>query len=72
MPLVEIPVWFEHEGKEKLGYFVSPDSKIWYLTYHAQYIGTLTIRDGAWHFKSNDSLEDLTDYFGDVVMAWYQ
>ena len=72
MHTVEIPVSFEYKGYVHKGFLCSPGGNVWFLTVHMQYWGTLSLTKEEWRFQGDEGLSDLTDYFADVVVAWYE
>lgn len=73
-----IPVTFVHEGKQYAGFF-SPvqgagANSVFYLTIDNYYSGRLRLTDSGWVFDptSKIDLRNLTEEFGDLIVAWYQ
>jgi len=69
---VEIPVTFEFQKRLHKGFLCASHPNMWFLLVRMQYWGTLILTDEGWSFKGDDDLAKLTDYFSDVVIAWYQ
>lgn len=80
----DIPVTFEFNGKEYKGFFSRPKGAgdVWYLTVQEKkrgklgnyHWGQLFRADGAWRYADQTRYNEmlyLSDYFGDVVTAWY-
>jgi hypothetical protein len=72
----KIPVSFEYKDKHYAGHFEAVNgaaAKLWHLTVNRFHWGQLFITQNfEWRFENNEgSLKELTDYFADVVTAWY-
>jgi hypothetical protein len=73
----KIPVSFEYKGKHYTGYFDAVSGaagKLWYLTLNGFHWGQLIYTENfGWRFENNKgTMKELTDYFADVVTAWYE
>lgn len=80
MALEQIPISFEHNGKKYKGHFTkvsgAGDTGVFHLMDDQNfYNGRLRMVHGKWIFdptpKTAD-LKELTEYFGQVVTAWYE
>jgi hypothetical protein len=74
----EIPITFEHEGKEYTGSFDEVQgagtSKVWYLMIDNYYKGRLRMTDRGWVFDptpKTQSMAELANFFGDYITMWY-
>jgi hypothetical protein len=74
-----IPVSFEYEGKQYQGFLNAVSGSgvtgtHWHLMIGSRYWGQLVFTTGfGFRFASNkEDMEHLSDYFGDVVIAWHQ
>lgn len=68
-----IPVTFTYLKKEYKGYLspVTGSGGVFHLMIDKRYRGQL-IHTDKWEFYSNDRMfEELAEYFGQVVVAWY-
>ena len=78
MASVEIRVTFEHEGILYKGFFTQPfgiRGNIWFLTVNKRHWEQLMYYphgDVRRHHSNDNSLKDLAEYFGTVIMAWYE
>jgi hypothetical protein len=72
----KIPVSFEYNGKQLVGEFSEvggSGGSTWHLLIDKYYKGSLMIIQDKWVFHSQTrEMEDLADYFGSVLIAWYQ
>jgi len=72
--LDKVPIKFEHDGKQYEGFFElvsgSGSSFIWHLMIDKFYCGRLSYTD-SWVYHGN-SFDELGDFFGDYITAWYQ
>ena len=72
-----IPITFEYKERVYSGYFnpvFGAGTDVWYLMINNFYCGRLRLTEHyGWVFDANDfRAEELTDFFGDYVMAWQQ
>lgn len=72
-----IPIEFDYEGKHYKGHFreiAGAAGRLWHLMIDNYYYGQLVLSDNyGWAFHNNKGLmADLADYFGDIVMMWYE
>ena len=74
-----IPVSFESEGKNYSGTLTAvhgAGTQTYYLMIDKYYNGRLRLSElYGWQFDptpKTQSFKDLSDFFGDVVTAWYQ
>lgn len=73
----QIPISFDYDGKHYDGYFIpvhGASGKLWHLMVGGYFYGQLFHTDlFGWQFSNNQKLfNELTDYFADVITAWYQ
>ncbi|MDF2381306.1 hypothetical protein JMG10_07510 [Nostoc ellipsosporum NOK] len=73
---VEIPVSFEYNGRGYKGIlsrvYGGGDAHNYHLYVNKYYWGILFLGPAGWRFGSKKTeLEEIADYFGDVVQAWY-
>lgn len=72
-----IPVTFEHDGKQYNGVLVDvlgPGNTIWHLYVNGGFWGQLVYSERwGWQYHNHKGdLKHLANYFGEVVIAWYQ
>jgi len=76
-----IPVSFEYKGRKYEGRFKAVNgggsSGHWHLEIEKNdryyYFGQLLKTESGWSFSCQDGyLNDLAEFFGDVVTAWYE
>ena len=71
----EIPVSFDYKGKHYKGHFNEMlGATSWHLMINNYFCGQLIYhKDYGFHFYSNKPrFEDLSDYFGELIMLWYE
>lgn len=73
---MDIPISFDYKGKHYEGTFSEVSgaaAKMWHLTINGYHCGQLLLLERGWVFFSNSGeFEELADYFGDIVMLWYE
>jgi hypothetical protein len=74
---IKIPIQFDHAGKHYIGHFTAPHGaggKVWFLTIDRFHRGQLMHTENfGWQFYNKDgTMKELTDYFAEVVTAWYE
>ncbi len=73
---VDIPVSFTFKGKDykgTLGFVNGAGGYVWFLMVNRFYWGQLGYSNYEWVFHDQkDELGDYADYFGAVVIAWYE
>lgn len=73
----EIPISFEYKGKQYAAVFRpvsgSATNVLFHLIINKFYHGQLILTENyGWKFTSNDGMfEELSDFFGDYITAWY-
>lgn len=72
----KIPISFEYKGQYYCGYFNAVHgvgSNVWFLSIDNYHRGQLIRTENfGWQFCNNkNEMKELTDYFAEVVMAWY-
>jgi hypothetical protein len=77
MPSERIPVEFEYAGRAYTGYFTAPHGaggKTWFLRIDGYHRGQLmSTEKNGWQFYSKDgTFKEPTDFFADVITAWYE
>lgn len=75
--MAEIPVEFDYEGKRYKGHLTEvfgAASKVWHLMIDNYYWGQLVHSEiYGWAFHNNQGkMKDLADYFGEIVVMWYE
>ena len=80
MALEQIPISFEHHGKRYKGHFSKVAGAGSTAVFHLMddknfYLGRLRMVQNKWVFDATPKTKDLvelTEYFGQVVTAWYE
>lgn len=74
--MTQIPVEFDYQGKHYKGHLteVHGAGKVWHLIINNYYFGQLVLSENyGWAFHSNKGImEDLAEYFGEIVTLWYE
>jgi hypothetical protein len=73
----KILIEFDYHGEHYCGHFTAPHGaggKVWHLSIDNYHRGQLIHTENyGWQFHSRDgSLKELTEYFAQVVTAWYE
>lgn len=73
----KIPITFEYKGKVYSGHFEpvhGAGGNMWHLMINKYYCGRLSYTTtNGWQFDENSfGGKELTDFFADVIIAWYE
>jgi hypothetical protein len=75
--MVKIPIEFDYNGEHYKGHFSQPfgtGGSVWHLMIDNFYFGQLLYSEtNGWSFHDNKGMmQDMADYFGNIVMLWYE